>query len=69
MDENFGVAAYFIAHFTSCKWVQFIHVNCEDLGKHKEEAEGVTDTIDDNENKHNNELNLCKEAHKVICVG
>ena len=67
--RKFGVAAYFIAHFTSCKWMQIIHVNCEDLGKHKEEAEGVTDTIDDNENKHNNELDLCKEAHKVICVG
>lgn len=64
-----GVPAYVLAHNTKCKWVQIVHVNCEDLGKHKKEAEGVKDTIEDNENKHEHELDLCKEADKVICVG
>lgn len=67
--RKFGVAAYFIAHSTRCKWIQFVHVDCEDLGKHKKEAEGVKDTIEDNENKHESELELCKAAHMVICVG
>ena len=67
--RKFGVAAYFIAHSTRCKWIQCVHVDCEDLGKHKKEAEGVKDTIEDNENKHESELELCKAAHMVICVG
>ena len=31
--RRFGPAAYYIKHFTNCKWLQFVHVFCEDLGK------------------------------------
>lgn len=67
--RKFGVPAYFIAYQTGCKWVQIVHVNCEDLGKHKKESEEVKDTIDDNEDKHESELELCKAADMVTCVG
>lgn len=33
--RKFGLPAYFITNHTKCKWVQFVHVFCEELGKHK----------------------------------
>ena len=33
--RKFGTPAYFIVQTAKCKWIQFVHVFCEDLGKFK----------------------------------
>ena len=67
--RKFGTPAYFLVHATKCKWVQFVHVFCEDLGKYKKTAVAATDTIEENEKKHKKEIELCKAADAVVAVG
>ena len=63
--RKFGTPAYFIRQITKCKWVQFVHVFCDDLGKCKQE----TDAVEQNEKKHKEEIKLCKESNAVVAVG
>ena len=68
--RKLGTPACHIVRATRCKWVQFVHVFCEDLGKFKETtATAVTDTIEENEEKHKMEIELCKAADAVVAVG
>ena len=67
--RKFGVPAYFIANNTKCKWIQFVHVFCEDLGKYKMAKRSAEDTIDENESKHRREKELCEAADMVVGVG
>lgn len=70
--RKFGTPAHCIVRTTNCKWVQFVHVYCEDLGKYKQSEEtrnSVTDTIEDNEKKHKVEVELGKAADAVVAVG
>ena len=64
--RKFGTPAYFITQITKCKWVQFVHVFCEDLGKYKQTE---TDAVEENEKKHKEEIKLCKESNAVVAVG
>ena len=67
--RKLGSPAYFLAQSTKCKWIQFVHVYCEDLGKYKESATAAEDTIEENEKKHKMEIELCKAADAVVAVG
>ena len=67
--RKFGHAAFFISHTTQCKWIQFVHVFCEELGKHKLEVDSAFDAIADNEEKNKQELELCEAANRVVAVG
>ena len=68
--RKLGTPACHIVRGTRCKWVQFVHVFCEDLGKFKETtATAVTDTIEENEEKHKMEIELCKAADAIVAVG
>ena len=67
--RKLGIPANFLAQSTKCKWVQFVHVYCEDLGKYKESATAAEDTIEENERKHKLEIELCKAADAVVAVG
>lgn len=67
--RQFGPAAYFIKDCTDCKWVQFIHVFCEDLGKYKVTKSPTRDAIEENEEKQKTEIELCKASDKVVAVG
>ena len=67
--RKFGNAAFFISHTTRCKWIHFVHVFCEELGKHKLEVDSVFDAIADNEVKNKRELELCEAANLVVTVG
>ena len=65
--RKFGTPAYCLVQTTNCKWVQFVHVFCEDLGKYKQTLE--TDAVEENEKKHKEEIKLCKAANAVVAVG
>ena len=67
--RKFGTPAYFIVKTTKCKWVHFVHVFCEDLGKYKVTESSAIDPIEDNEKKHKMEIELCKAADAVVAVG
>ena len=67
--RKFGSPAYFLVQATKCKWVQFVHVFCEDLGKYKEAEGDALDTIEENEKKHKMEIKLCRAADAVVAVG
>ena len=67
--RKFGNAAFFISDRTKCKWIHFVHVFCEDLGKHKLEVDSSFDAIADNEEKNKQELELCEAANLVVAVG
>ena len=67
--RKFGGAAYFISKMTNCKWIQFVHVFCEDLGRHKLEGGATADAIADCEKKNKQELELCEAADRVVAVG
>ena len=67
--RKFGIPAFCISKTTGCKWVQFVHVFCEDLGKFKQADVESTDTIEENEKKHKSEIALCKAADAVVAVG
>ena len=64
--RKFGTPAYSITQITKCKWIQFVHVFCEDLGKYKQTE---TDAVEENEKKHKEEIKLCKESNCVVAVG
>ena len=64
-----GYPVYFIAERTKCKWIHFVHVFCQDLGKYKKATRSTVDTIDENENKHKLEIQLCEAADVVVGVG
>ena len=68
--RKFGTPAYCIVQNTKCKWVQFVHVFCEDLGKYKQtDTNTQTDTVEENEKKHKQEIRLCEAANTVVAVG
>ena len=67
--RKFGTPAYFIVRVASCKWIHFVHVFCEDLGKFKATQSVAVDTIEENEKKHKIEIQLCKAADAVVAVG
>ena len=67
--RKFGTPAYFIVQTAKCKWMHFVHVFCEDLGKFKATQSAAVDTIEENEKKHKSEIELCKAADRVIAVG
>jgi len=67
--RKFGTPAYFIVQAAKCKWVHFVHVFCEDLGKFKAAQSVAVDTIEENEKKHKHEIELCKAADVVVAVG
>ncbi len=67
--RKFGVPAHFIRKQTGCKWIQFVHVFCEELGKHKKSKRSTEDTIDEHEDKHKCEIKICEEADAVVGVG
>ena len=67
--RKFGGAAYSIRRITGCKWIHFVHVFCEDLGKYKLECSVTADAIADNEAKNKRELELCKASDLVVAVG
>ena len=67
--RKFGSPAYFISERTKCKWIHFVHVFCEDLGKYKLEGSSTPDAIADNEEKNKQELELCEAANLVVAVG
>ena len=64
--RKFGTPAYCIVQNAKCKWVQFVHVFCEDLGKYKQTE---TDAVEENEKKHKEEIELCKNSDAVVAVG
>jgi len=67
--KKFGTPAYFIVQTAKCKWMHFVHVFCEDLGKFKATQNAAVDTIAENEKKHKIEIALCKAADAVFAVG
>ena len=68
--RKLGTPACHIARGTRCKWIQFVHVFCEDLGKFKEStATAVTDTIEENEEMQKMEIELCTAADAIVAVG
>ena len=67
--RKFGGCAYFLVKATKCRWIQFVHVYCEDLGKYKESTTAATDSIEENEAKRKREIELCKAADAVVAVG
>ena len=67
--RKFGTPAYFIVQTAKCKWMHFVHVFCEDLGKFKATQSPAVDPIEENEKKHKSEIELCKAADRVIAVG
>ena len=67
--RKFGTPAYFIVQTAKCKWVHFVHVFCEDLGKYKVTQSASLDTIEEHEKKHKSEIELCKAADLVVAVG
>ena len=67
--RKFGSPAYFISERAKCNWIHFVHVFCEDLGKHKLESSSTPDAIADNEEKNEQELELCEAANLVVAVG
>ena len=67
--RKFGTPAFCIVRAAKCKWVHFVHVYCEDLGKFKLAESGAVDTIEEHEKKHKDEIDLCKAADAVVAVG
>ena len=67
--RKFGSPAYFISERTKCKWIHFVHVSCEDLGKHKLERSSTPDAIAKHEKKNKQELELCIAAGLAVAVG
>jgi len=67
--RKFGTPAYCIVQTAKCKWMHFVHVFCEDLGKFKATQNAAVDTIAENEKKHKSEIALCKAANAVFAVG
>ena len=69
--RKLGIPAFFFVRTLAakCKWVHFVHVFCEDLGKYKVTQSASLDSIEENEKKHKSEIELCKAADVVVAVG
>ncbi|XP_078367695.1 uncharacterized protein LOC144651630 isoform X2 [Oculina patagonica] len=69
--RKLGIPAFFLVRplVSKCKWVHFVHVFCEDLGKYKVTQSASLDSIEENEKKHKSEIALCKAADVVVAVG
>ena len=67
--RKFGIAAYYISDRAKSWRIQFVHVFCEDLGKYKSDDSNTSDAIAANEEKHKQELDLCKAANLIVCSG
>ena len=67
--RKLGNPAFSLLQITKCKWIQFVHVYCEDLGKYKESVTAAEDTIEENEKRHKMEIELCEAADAVVAVG
>ena len=70
--RKFGEIAYVIVPEGSCCWVQILHVFYPDLAKYKpgsSKPNGIVDLIEDYQNKHKAEIELCKNADAVLTVG
>jgi len=60
-----GRQAQFLRDSRSCKWVQFVHTEPEELGMFKDYA----DAVSEGEEKHQTEVKLCEMADFVVAVG
>ena len=60
-----GRQAQFITDDRSCKWVQFVHTDPEELGMFKD----YEDAVSIGEEKHQTEVKLCEMADFVVAVG
>ena len=60
-----GRQAQIITDNRSCKWVQFVHTDPEELGMFKDYA----DAVSKGEEKHQTEVKLCEMADFVVAVG
>ena len=60
-----GRQAQIIRDNRSCKWVQFVHTDPEELGMFKDYA----DAVSKGEEKHQTEVELCEMADFVVAVG
>ena len=60
-----GRQAQIITDNRSCKWVQFVHTDPEELGMFKDYA----DAVSKGEEKHQTEVKLCEIADFVVAVG
>ena len=60
-----GRQAQIIRDNRSCKWVQFVHTDPEELGMFKDYA----DAVSKGEEKHQTEVKLCEMADFVVAVG
>ena len=49
----------------SCKWIQFVHTDPEELGMYK----NYPDAVSRGEKKHQDEVELCKMADFIVAVG
>ena len=69
--RKFGQPAYFIKRMTNSQWVQILHVFCEDLGKSTKGSEDhpAVDMMQEYEEKHEHEIELCEVADAVVAVG
>ncbi|PFX15536.1 D-inositol 3-phosphate glycosyltransferase [Stylophora pistillata] len=67
--RKLGTPPCLIVRAAKCKWLQFVHVFCEDLEKSKKTTTPAVDTIEENEEKHKMEIELCKAADAVVAVG
>ena len=64
--RKFGTAAYLIREqVQKCVWIHFVHVDCPEMGKHKDNKSA----IGENNAKDRDEVNLCKAADLVVAVG
>ena len=60
-----GKQAQVIKKFKTCKWVQVVHTDPEELGMFKSYSRAISK----GEEKHKNEVELCKMADHVVGVG
>ena len=60
-----GSQAQIIRKNGTCKWIQFVHTDPEELGMFKD----YPDAVSKGEEKHKDEIKLCEMADVVVAVG
>ena len=60
-----GSQAQIIRKNSTCKWIQFVHTDPEELGMFKDHP----DAVSKGEEKHKDEVKLCEMADVVVAVG
>ena len=60
-----GRQAQLIRRSRPCKWIQFVHIDPEELGMFK----GYSGAISKGTKKHRDEVDLCEVADSVVAVG